>query len=109
MIRKNICLFENTLHDGIIKWYIEESGQMVHIPGKPNFSRFKNKGYRVFKMGMTTNNPVIMFPNNDREVGERYSPPSDSSGEWWNVNPAAFFDVYPELRDKVVKCQCIQK
>ena len=108
MIRRK-CLFENKLDDGIIKWYQEDSGQMVHISGKLNFDRFKNKGYHITKKGHSTNNPTIWFPNKDREVGERYRPPSDFSGEWWDANSTAFFDVYPELRNKVIKCECIEK
>ena len=65
MPRRNICLFENKLHDGTIKWYLEDSGHMVHISGRPNFERFKNKGYHVFQKGITTNNPVIIKPTSN--------------------------------------------
>ena len=42
-------------------------------------------------------------------IVKKHNPPSDPTGEWWDTNPTASFDTYPELRDKEAKCERIQK
>ena len=35
--------------------------------------------------------------------------PSYKEGEQWEVNSTVFYEVYPELRGKDIKCSCEQR
>ncbi len=108
MARETVCVFESELKDGTINWFVGKSGTMAHILGKLNQKRFTDKGYHVYKRGLTSNRPSILFPNKDRDAGERLMEQSETSQEQWEVNVTTFFEAYPELRERPIKCSCKQ-